>query len=327
MEDRNGGSDVSSSIDMWQSTNVDISIDQSINRELEKVDLSDDVRRGEMKVENFENGGDGNNNNDNNINKVGDGEGPSGKIKKIIFSIKMYIIQYFKKWLGTGKDKRPPIPDLEEIGWTWLASFIGILVLALIHYREAIDAQMQVLIGSFAASAVIIFGVPKSPLAQPRNLILGHFLSAIVGSVIRVALVYTKANFEVACALAVSLSITIMQFTNSLHPPGGATALICVMGVEQRWRGFYFIFVPITSGAFIMLLTALIVNNFARKRSYPLYWWLFKNHINLSPVFHKNSNSGSLLNQILSSTIKQNRPPSVMISTLLFQPQLTNNAP
>ncbi|KAM9961970.1 hypothetical protein ACTFIR_004842 [Dictyostelium discoideum] len=267
--ERNIGSDISSSssIDMSQSTNLEISIDQSINRNFEKIDISeDDVRRGEKKNESFENGE--NNNNENKEKEI-----EVGKFKKTLFCVKMYIIQYFKKWLGTGKDKRPPLPDLEEIGWTWLASFTGILVLALIHYREALDAQMQVLIGSFAASAVIIFGVPKSPLAQPRNLIMGHFLSAIVGSVIRVALVYTNANFEVACALAVSLSIMLMQFTNSLHPPGGATALICVMGVEQRWRGFYFIFLPILSGALIMLLTALVVNNLARKRSYPLYWW------------------------------------------------------
>ncbi|KAN0034313.1 hypothetical protein ACTFIV_000810 [Dictyostelium citrinum] len=271
--ERNIGSDISSSsIDMSQSTNLEISIDQSINRNFEKNLSDDDVRRGERKVESFEE-----ESKDNDKEKQEEQQQQQQikgrKFKKVLFCVKMYIIQYFKKWLGTGKDKRPPIADLEEIGWTWLASFTGILVLALIHYREALDAQMQVLIGSFAASAVIIFGVPKSPLAQPRNLIVGHFLSAIVGSVIRVALVYTHANFEVACALAVSLSIMIMQFTNSLHPPGGATALICVMGVEQRWRGFYFIFVPILSGAFIMLLTALIVNNLARKRSYPLYWW------------------------------------------------------
>ncbi|EGC33744.1 hypothetical protein DICPUDRAFT_36244 [Dictyostelium purpureum] len=194
----------------------------------------------------------------------------SNKKKGIVTKIKDYFINYFKKWKGY--EKAPPRPDLEEIGWSWLSSFIGILVLALIHYRVMIDREMLMLIGSFAASAVLIFAAPKAPLSQPRNLIFGHLFSSIIGMAIRVALVYTNANFEVACALAVSLSIAFMQLTTTLHPPGGATALIGVMSAEQRWRGFYFCLVPVTSGALIMLLTALIVNNFARKRSYPVFW-------------------------------------------------------
>ncbi|KAN0026046.1 hypothetical protein ACTFIV_007026 [Dictyostelium citrinum] len=215
-----------------------------------------------------------NNNNDNNndkneiTNKIENGE--NEKIN-IFLSIKLYFIQYFKKWKGG--EKSPARADLEEIGWSWLTSFIGILVLALLHYRLTVEKETIFLLGSFAASAVLIFGAPKSPLAQPRNLVLGHIVSATVGSIVRVALVYTNAQTEVACALAVSLAIVGMHFTKSIHPPGGATALICVMSAEQRWRGFYYIFVPVASGSLTMLLTALIVNNFARKRKYPVFWW------------------------------------------------------
>eukprot|EP00245_Coleochaete_scutata_P016482 TRINITY_DN7714_c0_g1_i1.p1 TRINITY_DN7714_c0_g1~~TRINITY_DN7714_c0_g1_i1.p1 ORF type:complete len:173 (+),score=14.44 TRINITY_DN7714_c0_g1_i1:158-676(+) len=71
--------------------------------------------------------------------------------------------------------------------------------------------------------------------------------------------------------LAVSISISLMQYTRTIHPPGGATALIAVMSPSSlRMHGLY-VFIPILSGILILLVVALFINNIARQ--YPLYWW------------------------------------------------------
>ncbi|EGC29779.1 hypothetical protein DICPUDRAFT_90352 [Dictyostelium purpureum] len=210
-----------------------------------------------------------NSNNTNNNDKITTTNN-NDENKSILNLIKEYFIDYFKKWKGY--EKAPKRADFEEIGWSWLSSFIGILVLALLHYRVAIDKDMLMLIGSFGASAVLVFGAPKGPLSQPRNLVGGHIVSSIVGVTLRLALVYTNANIEVACALSVSLAIVVMHLTTTLHPPGGATSLIAIISSEQRWRGYYYCLVPVASGSLIMLLVAIVVNNFARKRRYPVFW-------------------------------------------------------
>jgi CBS-domain-containing membrane protein len=126
------------------------------------------------------------------------------------------------------------------------------------------------LIGSFGASAVILFATPRSPVAQPRNLIGGHLIGAICGCLVRIAL--DQYEPSVSCALAVALSILIMQLTETLHPPGGATALIAVTSQPLLpWKHFLFILMPTLTGACCMLLVALIVNNLAPKRTYPYF--------------------------------------------------------
>ena len=77
-------------------------------------------------------------------------------------------------------------------------------------------------------------------------------------------------------ALAVSLSIVLMHITRTLHPPGGATALIAVIGSSQIHElGYMYVITPIATGAFILLIIALVVNNMSNNpnRHYPRYWW------------------------------------------------------
>lgn len=126
------------------------------------------------------------------------------------------------------------------------------------------------LVGSFGASAVLIYGAVESPLAQPRNLMGGHVLSALVG--VAVARLIPEAVW-IAAPLAVATSIAAMHVTRTLHPPGGATALIAVIGGEQvRALGFLYALAPVGLGALIMLAVALVVNNLSPKRRYPLFW-------------------------------------------------------
>jgi len=178
-------------------------------------------------------------------------------------------MKYLEKMKGGGQ--RPPRVGLNEITWSWLGSFMGIAAVALIHYKILDQNALLLLIGSFGASAVLIYGATKSPLAQPRNLLGGHVLSALVG-----VTAFKLFGFQpwIAAALAVSVSIAVMHLTTTLHPPGGATALIAVIGGDSvHHLGYLYAVVPIALGAAIMLLVALVVNNLSKERLYPDYWY------------------------------------------------------
>ena len=127
------------------------------------------------------------------------------------------------------------------------------------------------IIGSFGASAVLIYGAIRSPLAQPRNLIGGHVLSAIIGVT---AFKLFGQQPWLAASIAVSTSIALMHLTKTLHPPGGATALIAVIGSDSIHNlGYLYVLMPAALGAIVMLLIALVVNNIPKTRHYPEFWW------------------------------------------------------
>lgn len=178
-------------------------------------------------------------------------------------------MKYFGKMRGNGQS--PPRVSLAEIGWSWLGSFLGIAAVAMIHYQLLAQSDLLLLIGSFGASAVLICGAVRSPLAQPRNLVGGHVLSAIIG--VSAFLLLGHYPF-LAAALAVSLAIAVMHWTKTLHPPGGATALIAVLGGDGiHSLGYLYVVVPVAAGSLIMLAIALLINNLPKTRRYPEFWW------------------------------------------------------
>ncbi len=169
-----------------------------------------------------------------------------------------------------GSSQSPPRVGFAEIAWSWIGAFIGIGVVsyANVHIFEKIDLLM--IIGSFGASAVLIYGAIKSPLAQPRNLIGGHVLSALVG-VASYQLFHSQ--LWLASAVAVATAIALMHATKTLHPPGGATALIAVIGGDKIHNlGYLYALFPAGGGALIMLVIALLVNNIPKSRRYPEFW-------------------------------------------------------
>jgi CBS domain-containing membrane protein len=157
--------------------------------------------------------------------------------------------------------------DYKEHLWSFIGSFIGIGLIAFLQSKILTNIDNIFLIGSFGASSVLIYGAIQSPLAQPRNLIGGHLFSALAG-----VTVYKTCPdiIWLTAPLAVSLSIVMMQITKTLHPPGGATALIAVIGSEKiKSLGFLYLFSPVLTGALILLLIALIFNNLTVNRKYP----------------------------------------------------------
>lgn len=175
---------------------------------------------------------------------------------------------YFEKMKG--RTKSPPAVNLSEIGWSWLGAFLGIVPVAYINYNLFEKSDWIYIIGSFGASAVLVYGAIRSPLAQPRNLVGGHLVSAVIG-VATYKIFY--GHIWLACPVAVATAIAVMHATKTLHPPGGATALIAVIGSDKiHALGYFYAIVPAGLGAVIMLIVALVVNNLARNRRYPEYW-------------------------------------------------------
>ncbi len=167
----------------------------------------------------------------------------------------------------------PPRKPVSKIIWSWIGAFLGIFLVSVIGKCLAPAGMTNLfLIGSFGASAVLVYGAPLAEFSQPRNLVGGHVVSAIVG-----VTVFTLLGDQtiLASPTAVSLAIVAMHFTRTLHPPGGATALIAIIGgAKVHSLGYMYVLSPVLIGSILMLIVALLVNNMSSnpKRHYPVYW-------------------------------------------------------
>ena len=178
-------------------------------------------------------------------------------------------MNYFDKMKGTTKS--PPRVSFSEMVWSWIGAFLGIAAVGFVHFGMLRDTDLVMIIGSFGASAVLVYGAIKSPLAQPRNLLGGHVLSAVIGVL---SFKLFGNCIWLAGAFAVATALVVMHATRTLHPPGGATALIAVIGSQDIHKlGYLYAITPAGVGALIMLLVALVINNIPRKRQYPEFWF------------------------------------------------------
>jgi len=179
---------------------------------------------------------------------------------------------FFKKWLGKRFYGSPPLLNVYYILWSFIGSFFGIASIALIHQYLLSTVNKPLVIGSFGASAVLLYAAPNSPLAQPRNLIGGHIISAIIG-VICFYIIQSDTLFWLRASLSVSISITAMNLTKTLHPPAAATSLIFATNDQYFVQlGFLYVVVPVALGSVIMLLVTLVFVNIPKSRNYPEYW-------------------------------------------------------
>lgn len=215
-------------------------------------------------------------------------------------------------------DHPPPIPHLADLLWSFVGAFAAILAVsgldaalwglppAARSYDVSFSSSssaaasspaaaaattsaiypnnphplgaLPVLVASFGASAVLLFGAPESKLSQPRGCVGGHILSACVGVLARLALgeLSARAPAYVVAALGMALALTVMQLTRTTHPPGGATALIACtapgVASPQAWYGARFV-LAVALGSVVMTVCAVLVNNLAADRAYPTYWW------------------------------------------------------
>ena len=117
-----------------------------------------------------------------------------------------------------------------------------------------------------------MYGLPSSPLSQPRNVIGGQVISAIVGCLVRL-LIGNRCETFIAVTISVGVSVFLMQATNTMHAPAGATAVIAVtIDANFTWAGFQFVLMPVLTSSLILVVIGIVVNNLVSNRHYPYYW-------------------------------------------------------
>ncbi|WP_373536944.1 HPP family protein [Microcoleus sp.] len=180
--------------------------------------------------------------------------------KKILLQWERYWFKILGRWQSCALTCPIERPHHRHIVWSWIGSFLAITATSYL----AVKTNSPLLMAPFGATSVLIFGVPDSPLAQPRNVIGGNFLAALVSLII----LHFFGSSPVAMGIAVSSAIGVMQMTGTLHPPSGAVALV-VMMTKPDWQ---FLLTPAFEGSMILVLCAVIFNNLAEERTYPNHW-------------------------------------------------------
>ena len=165
-----------------------------------------------------------------------------------------------EKQLRIGRSFQPTF-KYRKILISFVGAFIAINILAVV----CIYNNQSLLIAPFGASTVLIFGAEESPLAQPRNLIMGNLFGAI-------SAVFSFSFFgnnSFSCGIAVAMAIAFGQLFRCLHPPAGAVALLGVISNAN----LNFIFSPVLIGSLILVMWGIIFNRISNKKStYPVHW-------------------------------------------------------
>jgi CBS domain-containing membrane protein len=173
---------------------------------------------------------------------------------------------YFNtQWLRTFVPQRNTVPRHERMRAV-AGALLGLLLTAGLSMQLLGTGTLPLaLVAPMGASAVLLFCVPASPLAQPWSVIGGNTISALVGIVCAKAI----GNPLLAAPLAGSLAILVMFLLRCLHPPSGAVALTTVLGGPAvHAAGFGFAFVPVCLNSTLIVLVALVFNNLTGRR-YP----------------------------------------------------------
>ena len=137
-----------------------------------------------------------------------------------------------------------------------LGAFVCIGFLA--YLNSSIEGAIW-LIPPFGASMVLVMAVYDSPLAKPKNLILGHILSALSGVII----FYLLGNTFISLGSGVALAVFVMMISNTVHPPAGANPIIVIL----TGQSLSFVFLPVAVGAIIIVVFAYLYNKLL-KRNY-----------------------------------------------------------
>lgn len=135
---------------------------------------------------------------------------------------------------------------MNQLNVSVIAGIGATLAIGLLSFLEVSMSEVALVMAPFGATTVLVFGVPDSPLAQPKNVIFGHLLTAIIG----VAFTQYVGVTPLTLALATGLGVSAMLLTKTTHPPAGANPML-IMLAGQGWS---FIFTPVLIGAVLIVL-------------------------------------------------------------------------
>ena len=156
------------------------------------------------------------------------------------------------------------------ICWPPLLGGIGagitITILAYITFQSTLAGSVYGfwLAASFGSSVVVVFGYPDNEFAQPKNVLLGHLLCALIG-IIFVTLFKVSQDrtiFFLAVGLAVGLAVMLMMALKITHPPAGGNTIVVMLAQDS----FQFLLFPIMVGAVTIIIGGIIYNRFILKK-------------------------------------------------------------
>jgi CBS-domain-containing membrane protein len=162
---------------------------------------------------------------------------------------------------GKLSSKSPLQWNAKNVLFGFTGGFVTIFLLTLLTGSTALVFMMA----PFGASCVPAFAAWEAPLAQPRNIIGGHCISAFIG----LAVSHLFGSHPWSAALAVGLAIAAMIVTKTTHPPAGAVPLVIITANAAWW----FLLFPVLSGAVLLSIIAVLCNRFLFKRAYPKFWY------------------------------------------------------
>ena len=149
--------------------------------------------------------------------------------------------------------------NLKQSFLAGIFSIITIGVLTILTYKTEYGIF---LLASFGSSMVLLYGYPKSPFAQPKNVFFGHFTTALVGLFF---LNFIPLPIYITIPIAVGFGVGLMIFLNVTHPPAGGNPIIVIIGSVS----FDYLLSPVITGSIIIIVFAIIINRFILKKSYP----------------------------------------------------------
>ena len=138
-------------------------------------------------------------------------------------------------------------------------SIITIGILTILTYKTSYGIF---LIASFGSTMVLLYGYPESPFAQPKNIILGHFLTAFIGVIF---LNFIPLPIFINIPLAVGFGVMFMILFRVTHPPAGGNPIIVIIGSVS----FDYLLTPVLIGSIIVVMFGVIINKFLFKKEYP----------------------------------------------------------
>jgi CBS-domain-containing membrane protein len=142
----------------------------------------------------------------------------------------------------------------EQIKSALIAGVFSTFVLAFLAWLNYMGDYGIWLMAPFGATAVLVFGVPQSPLAKPKNVIGGHMLTAMIGVVFS----YYNADSAIMIGLAVGIAITLMMITKTIHPAAGANPILIIES-SQSWD---FLIMPVLAGTVFIVVCGFVVTWF-----------------------------------------------------------------
>ena len=151
-------------------------------------------------------------------------------------------------------------PNKERLINNLLSGLGAFLCISFLAFLNLSDYGSVWLIPPFGASMVLVMAVHESPLAQPKNILLGHILSAMSG----VLIFSLMGTTFISIGLSVGLAVFVMASFNIIHPPAGANPIIAVLG----GKGLSFVILPVAVGALFIVLFAIIYSKIIG-RKYP----------------------------------------------------------